>query len=220
MKFLVASFLFLTFSLAQAEPLSPSELSALLERIRGKRAGAPQVQADFSEEKNVRLMNKPITSSGKVWFQAPNKFRREVEGSTPSITVSNGSDLWIYYPKFKSAERYQLGRRSPLEAAIATLNASLNLENVEQNYRISGEKTAEGGYRLMLLPRAGSIRRFVEKFHLELDPALEVKRTEMIQPKGDRIVTTYRNESRAPIPAERFEFVPPAGTEVTTPLGK
>ena len=65
--------------LASADPLSPADLKALLGRIREKRAAAPQMQADFQEEKNVQMLNKPITSSGKVWFQAPNKFRREVE---------------------------------------------------------------------------------------------------------------------------------------------
>ena len=74
----------------RAEPLSPPDLKTLLGRIREKRAAAPQVQADFQEEKNVKMLNKPIVSSGKIWFQSPNKFRREAKGSSPSITVSEG----------------------------------------------------------------------------------------------------------------------------------
>jgi outer membrane lipoprotein-sorting protein len=42
----------------------------------------------------------------------------------------------------------------------------------------------------------------------------------MLLPNGDRIVTTYSNQTRAPIPQSTFEFKPPAGTEVTTPLGQ
>ena len=201
-----------------AEPLAPAELQAVLERIRAKRAAAPQVQADFREEKTVRLMSKPLASTGTVWFQAPNKFRREVKGNSPSVTVSNGRDLWIYYQKFNSAERYQLGKRSPLDAAIATLNASLNLQNVEENYTIAGSKEGRG-YTLELTPRTSSVKRFVQRFVLRLTENLEVDRTEMLQPNGDRIVTSYANESRAAVPAERFEFAPPAGTKVTTPLG-
>jgi outer membrane lipoprotein-sorting protein len=33
-------------------------------------------------------------------------------------------------------------------------------------------------------------------------------------------VTTYQNPTHAAIPASRFEFTPPPGTEVSTPLGK
>jgi outer membrane lipoprotein carrier protein len=216
-------FLLLLLSLCvpalRAEPLSPADLKTLLGRIKEKRAAAPQLQADFQEEKNVKMLSKPIVSSGKIWFQSPNKFRREAKGNSPSITVSDGQQLWIYYPKFKSAEHYSLGRRSPLDAGISAITASLNLENVEATYHISGTKEGDA-FQLQLLPKNPSMKRFLQSFTIRLNADLHVARTEMVQPNGDRIVTTYSNESRAPIPAGTFEFTPPAGTEVTTPLGK
>ena len=203
----------------RAEPLAPNDVKVLLERIRAKQASAPQVQADFQEHKDVHLMNQPISSSGKVWFQKPNKFRREVKGNSPSVTVSDGQQLWIYYPKFHSAEHYSLGKRSPLDAGISAITASLNLENVEATYHISATKEADG-YQLQLLPRNPSMKRFLQTFTIKMNNDFQVVRTEMVQPNGDRILTSYSNESRAPIPASTFEFTPPAGTDVTTPLGK
>jgi outer membrane lipoprotein-sorting protein len=204
---------------AQAEPLTPVDVKALLDRVREKRAAAPQVQADFQEERAVHLMNQPISSSGKVWFRKPDKFRREVNGKSPSVTVSDGEQLWIYYPKFHSAEHYSLGKHSPLDAGIAALTAALNLENVENSYHITASKL-ENGYELQLVPRNPSLKRLFQSFNIQLNSNLQVERTEMVQPKGDHIVTTYRNESRAPIPAATFEFTPPSGTDVTTPLGR
>src|SRR5437763_5309847 len=216
---LLLLFLLLPLRALHAEPLSPADLKSLLGRIKEKRTAAPQVQADFQEEKNVKMLNKPIVSSGKIWFQSPNKFRREAKGSSPSITVTDGQQLWIYYPKFHSAEHYSLGKHSPLEAGINAITASLNLENVEATYHISGTKEADG-FQLQLLPRNPSMKRFLQTFTIRMNNDLQVTRTEMEQPNGDRIVTTYSNESRAQIPASTFEFTPPAGTEVTTPLGK
>jgi chaperone LolA len=218
-KFFLALFLMsLGFGYASAEPLAPNDVKALLARIREKRAGAPQVHADFKEEKTIRMMNKPVTSSGKVWFQAPNKFKREVTGNSPSVTVSDGQTLWIYYPKFQSAERYSLGKHSPLDAGIAALTASLNLEGVEQTYHITG--THEGNaYELDLLPRVPSMKRLLQRFIIRFNEALQVDRTEMQQPNGDRIITIYTNESRTPIDPSTFQFTPPAGTNITTPLG-
>ncbi len=216
---LLVSLLFLAVSGLQAEPLAPPEVKALLERIRAKRSGAPQVQADFREEKTVRLMNKPISSTGKVWFQEPAKFRREVEGNSPSITVSNGRELWIYYPKFKSAEHYSLGKRSPLDAGLAALTAALNLQNVESNYHLQASREGTG-FELQLTPRNPSLKRLLESFTIRMNAELQVQRTVMVQPKGDRVVTEYSNESRAPIEASKFEFTPPTGTDVTTPLGR
>ena len=221
---MISKLLFLSLSLvaaavAQAESLAPSEVKALLDQIRAKRTSAPQVQADFQEEKTVHLMNQPIRSAGKVWFQNPNKFRREVHGNSPSITISDGKELWIYYPKFQSAEHYSLGKHSPLDAGIAALTAALNLENVENSYHITGSKQ-DSGYQLQLAPRNPSLKRLLKTFDIQMTAGLQVQQTEMVQPNGDHIITVYSNESRTPIPAATFEFTPPPGTSVTTPLGR
>lgn len=206
-------------TIAQSAPMSPDDIKSLLGQIRQNRAASPNVQAEFREEKTIRLLNKPVISAGRVWFHAPDKFRREISGSAPSVTVSNGRDLWIYYPNFKSAEHYSLGKRSPVDAALTTINAALNLENVESGFSITGSKI-DNGYELQLVPRAAAMKRLFDKFVLHLNAALFAERTEMLQPNDERVVTTYSNHSRAPIPPATFEFTPPAGTEITNPLGR
>jgi outer membrane lipoprotein carrier protein len=203
----------------KAEPLSPIDVKMLLERIREKRTAAPSMQADFQEQRKIHLLDEPIHSSGKIWFQAPNKFRVERKGNAPSITVSDGQQLWIYYPNFKSAERYSVVKRSPLDAAISAITTALNLENVEHTFRITGEKS-EKGYDLELTPRNPSMKRIFQKLLLHLSSDLFAERTDMLQANGDRIVTTYENAGHAAIPPGQFEFTPPPGTEVSTPLGK
>jgi len=177
------------------------------------------LQADFQEQRMIRLMKNPILSSGKVWFQPPNKFRREVKGNSPSLTVSDGRQLWIYYPNFKSAERYPLGKGSPLDSTVAAINSSLNLEDVENNFQISAAKI-ENGYELRLMPRAAAMKRVFQKLALRINDQLRVESTDMLLPNGDRIVTTYSDQTHGPVPASMFEFTPPAGTEISTPLGR
>ena len=202
-------------SIARTAPLSEADLKNLLAAIRQNRT----TQADFQEQRLIRLMKKPVVSSGTVWFQPPNKFRREVKGNSPSVTVSDGRQLWIYYPNFKSAERYPLGKGSPLDATVAAINSALNLENIEASFNISGTKS-DTGYELPLLPRTGAMKRVFQKLDLRINSEFRVERTDMLLPNGDRIVTTYSKQTRASIPSSTFEFKPPAGTEVTTPLGQ
>jgi len=202
-------------TLAGPGPLSLAEIRNLLAQIRENRI----TQADFQEERFLRLMKKPVVSSGKVWFQPPNKFRREVKGNSPSLTVSDGHQLWIYYPNFKSAERYSLGKRSPLDSAIAAINSALNLEDVENTFTINARKI-DDGYELELTPRTPSMKSVFRKLNLRLNNNLRAERTEMLQLNGDRIVTTYSNQTRAPLPVSTFEFTPTPGTDVTTPLGR
>jgi outer membrane lipoprotein carrier protein len=213
-------FLFLFALLpAHAQTMSPGDIKSLLARIRDQRAASPNMQADFAEQRKIHLLDDPITSSGKVWFQAPNKFRLERKGNSPSVTVSDGALMWIYYPKFKSAERYSLGKRSPLDAAIAAITTALNLQDVENSFHIAAAKTANG-YDLELTPRNPSMKRIFQKLDLRLNNDLFAERTEMIQPNGDRIVTVYTNPAHAVLPESTFEFNPPAGTDISTPLGK
>src|SRR5438270_3635884 len=202
-------------SAAKTAPLAEAELKNLLAGIRQNRS----TQADFQEERVIRLLKKPIVSSGKIWFQPPNKFRREVKGNSPSITVSDGRQLWIYYPNFKSAERYPLGKSSPLDSTVAAINSALNLENIENTFQINATRS-DKGYDLALLPRTASMKRVFQKLDLHIKENLGVERTDMLLPNGDRIVTSYSNQTRAPIPGSTFEFKLPAGTEVTTPLGQ
>src|SRR4029450_8795157 len=212
-------FLFVALTcIANSAPVSETDLKDLLAQVRQNR----NRQADFQEQRVIRLMKKPILSSGKVWFQPPNKFRREVKGNSPSLTVSDGRQLWIYYPNFKSAERYPLGKGSPLDSTVAAINSSLNLENIENTFKIRATKTAppQAGYELTLLPRAPAMKRVFQKLQLRINDQLRVERTDMLLPNGDRIVTTYSNQTRGPVPGSMFEFAPPAGTEVSTPLGK
>jgi len=209
---------FLAFALAsvaKSAPLSESELKNLLAAIRQNRT----TQADFREQRVIRLMKNPVLSLGTVWFEPPNKFRREVKGNSPSVTVSSGRELWIYYPNFKSAERYPLGKGSPLDATVAAINSALNLENIETSFNVTATKT-ENGNELQLLPHTGAMKRVFQKLDLRINNQFRVERTDMLLPNGDRIVTTYSNQTRAAIPASTCEFKPPPGTEVTTPLGQ
>jgi len=202
-------------SVAKSAPLSETELKNLLAAIRENRT----TQADFQEQRVIRLMKNPVLSSGKIWFQPPNKFRREVKGNSPSVTVSDGRELWIYYPNFKSAERYPLGKGSPLDATVAAINSALNLENIETSFNVSATKS-DNGHELALLPRTAAMKRVFQKLDLRINSEFRVERTDMLLPNGDRIVTTYSNQTRAPIPPSTFEFKPPPGTQVTTPLGQ
>jgi outer membrane lipoprotein carrier protein len=213
-KYAIVAVLTLT-SIARTAPLSETDLKNLLAAIRQNRT----TQADFQEERVIRLMKKPVVSSGTVWFQPPNKFRREVKGNSPSVTVSDGRELWIYYPNFKSAERYPLGKGSPLDATVAAINSALNLENIETSFNVSATNS-DTGHELAMLPRTGAMKRVFQKLDLRINNEFRVERTDMLLPNGDRIVTTYSKQTRAPIPPSAFEFKPPTGTEVTTPLGQ
>ncbi len=218
---LLLTSLFLTLAVLPlpAADLSPAEAQTVLRTLEEHRAKSPSLTAEFTEEKTSHLLTKPLVSSGTISFQVPNKFRREVTGKNPSITVSNGQKLWIYYSGFKEAELYTMGQKAYFDDSVAALTAGLNFQNIEKffTYKASRE-SASGPYRIQLTPRSGGLKRMVKELEVWVDEDAKILRTETILPKGDKVVTTYKNQRAASLPASTFDFTPPADAHISQPL--
>jgi chaperone LolA len=205
----------------RAADLTPAETQAVLKALEEHRAKSPSLTADFVEEKTSHLLTKPLVSSGTISFQVPNKFRRDVTGKNPSITVSNGQKLWIYYPGFKEAELYTMGQKAYFDDSVAALTAGLNFQNIDKFFTYKASREGAGApYRFQLTPRSGGLKRMVNELEVWVDEDAKIQRTETILPKGDRVVTTYKNQRPATLPASTFDFTPPADAHVSQPLGK
>jgi len=205
--------------ISSAAELSPTDTAGLLQKLKEHRAKFPSLTADFAEEKTTHLLTKPLVAQGTIAFQTPNKFRRELKGNTPSITVTDGAKLWIYYPSFKTAELYTLGQRQFFDDSIAALTAGLNFERIADYYRYRAFREGEG-YRLALTPKSSGLKRMVKELVVWVDDDFKIQKTEARLPKDDRVATTYRNQRPTPLPASTFEFTPPSGAEISQPLGK
>jgi chaperone LolA len=217
-RFILALSLALTLT-AAAQELTADEQKVLIEKLQSQRTKQPAMTAEFTEQRTTRLVNKPIVSSGTIAFQAPDKFRREVKGSSPSLAVCNGRELWIYYPAFNEAERYTLGQRQIFDDSLAALTAGLNFEGVEKYFRISASKDG-AGYSVSLVPKSSGLKKYITTLEVFIEADGTVKKTDATLPKGDRVVTTYRDAKSAKQSDAKFDFTPPAGVNVTTPLGK
>lgn len=202
-----------------AAELSDADKQAFLGKLAALRSKEPGARADFHEEKQTRLLQKPLISEGSIAFMQPNKFRREIKGANPSLTVSNGSVLWIFYPKFSEAERYTLGQRAIFDDSIAALTAGMNFERLEEFYAV--RIFSEGnGTRLVLTPKKANLKRILQELTVVLDSDYLLVRTELTLPKGDHVETAYTNVRRTSVPASEFEFTPDSSVKVSTPLGK
>ena len=203
---------------AHAQQLSADDEKALLTRLREHRAQFPALTADFTEDRTTHLLNKPIRGTGTIAFHAPGKFRRELKGTSPSLTVSNGTDLWIYYPNFSEAEHYTLGKKQFFDDSLAALTAGLNFQDVEKFFRVSPAREGTG-WRIVLTPKSAGVRRLLTTLTVWLNADAVVEKTDAALPKGDRIVTTYRNVRAHKTVEAKFDFTPPAAAHIRTPLG-
>ncbi len=205
-------------SLYSAE-LSAPERTELLNKLQAIHTKNPTFQADFKEEKITRLLKNPLVSEGTISFESPNKFRREIKGKNPSLTVTNGKKLWIYYPNFKELELYTLGQRSFFDESLSALTAGLNFQQIDQFYNVKAFRDGDE-LRLRLAPKRSNLKRLVQQLTITMDAKLTVQKTEIIFAKGDRLTSSYKNQQRPSIPDSTFEFAPPEGVHVTQPMGE
>jgi outer membrane lipoprotein-sorting protein len=203
---------------ARAQQLTADDEKALLARLREQRAQFPALTADFTEERTTHLLKKPIRSTGTIAFHAPNKFRRDLRGQSPSLTVCNGTDLWIFYPAFKEAEHYTLGRKQLFDDSLAALTAGLNFQDVDRFFRVAPVREGTG-YRILLTPKSGGLRRLLTKLTVWMNADAVIEKSDAELPKGDRISTAYRNVRMLKNVEAKFDFTPPSDAHVSTPLG-
>ncbi|HWB60529.1 MAG TPA: outer membrane lipoprotein carrier protein LolA [Chthoniobacteraceae bacterium] len=205
---------------AKAADMPAADVAALLKHLQELRDKLPAATAEFTEEKTSRLLVKPLSSEGKVSYEAPDKFRREVTGSNPSLNVSDGKTMWAYFPNFNEAEKFDIGQRKALNDSLSALMAGLNFEHIEEYYNFHVIKEAQG-YQFQLSPKRPDLKRVVDHVFVWMDNDYLVQKVELFQQNGDHVVTTYKNVHRlASLPAGTFEFTPPAGAHVSYPLGK
>ena len=206
-------------TVARAQQLSADDEKALLAKLRDQRAQFPALTADFTEDRTTHLLNKPIRGSGTIAFHAPGKFRREIKGASPSLTVCNGAELWIFYANFNEAEHYTLGRKQFFDDSLAALTAGLNFQDVDKFFRIA--PTREGtGYRILLTPKSSGLRRILTSLTVWMNADAIIEKTDATLPKGDRILTTYRNVRALKTVDAKFDFTPPSSAHVSTPLSE
>ncbi|MCD6010488.1 MAG: outer rane lipoprotein carrier protein LolA [Flavipsychrobacter sp.] len=55
--------------------------------------GTQSIQCDFTQDKNLSMMDDKIVSTGKFWFKRENKVRMEYQKPTYYLLVINGNDV-------------------------------------------------------------------------------------------------------------------------------
>ena len=215
---LILSLLLAIAPLAGAATMTPSDIDQLVQKLQALHNTQPSLQANFREERHLAMLKDPVVNEGKVWFTLPDKIRREIGGKTPSTTVTDGKKVSIYYPNYQQVEVYDLEKRPIIKDTMRALTAGLNFREVATYYAIEGSKNGSQ-YQLTLTPKTASVRKLVKTVNLTIDENLTPVRV-VIQDNKDQVFTeTYTNVRRDTLPASTFEFSPPPGTKVSTPLG-
>ena len=148
----------------------------------GRMAGMKSVEATFVQQRYLRTLRKPLTTSGHLWLQYPKNFRWELGDPPSTIAIRNQDTLMVLEPKKKRAQRFSLVTKegkdsSPVPASIRSVSRSFprSMKELEEHFNILGLEKNGKVYDLTLKPKDKSLsfamRRVVffidaEKYHL------------------------------------------------------
>jgi len=212
----------IAFAVAIARPamaVDPAtDIKAIASAVDARYNHLKTLQAEFSEIYRGAGMER--TESGTLWLKKPGKMRWEYRSPTEKLFVSDGRDAWFYVPSDRQARKTAAKKLEDLRSPLAFLLGKTKLEKELQGLSLAADMPPlqAGDIVLRGVPQALADR--VSEILLEVTQDHQISR--IIIQEVDGSATEYRfNQQKEGVALgdAKFEFKPPAGTEIVEGLG-
>lgn len=158
------------------------DIEQLMHSLAQTRSG----HARFVETKSIAMLDKPVESSGELFYSAPDHLEKRTLKPKPELMTVDGDTLLI--ERGRQKHRLQLRAYPELAAFIDSIRGTLagDRKALERNYRLSLEGSA-AQWTLQLLPTDEKMRAVVTRILIagEHDTVLSIAIT---QADGDNSV--------------------------------
>jgi outer membrane lipoprotein carrier protein len=171
------------------------------------------LEAEFTEVYRGSGMER--TETGTLWLKKPGKMRWEYRSPREKLFVSDGKDAWFYVPEDRQARKTQSKKLEDIRSPLAFLLGKTKLEKELRGLSLAPDIPPLAPENVVLrgVPRALADR--VGEVLVEITPDHKIAR--IVIQEVDGAVTEYRfgeMKEDVAIGDSRFEFKPPAGTEI------
>jgi outer membrane lipoprotein-sorting protein len=224
---LVAAVLVHTTARADDPGAAPAGVDATfwkqLVAIDARGAAVKDLTADFTQEKTMPLMKKPLVSAGTIKIK-DNAALWHTTRPAPTVMRIDAKELRMYYPEQKAMEVYAVDQRmGPLAASpfprLALLKPHFSFERIPaRELQADADDAKLVGVKMR--PINADLRKHIDEVSvlLEVDTGL-ARRARTVDPDGDKIVLTFSNmKPNAGLTERDVELNVPAGVTVTRPL--
>jgi outer membrane lipoprotein-sorting protein len=209
---------------ARAAAQSTWTLNDILKQIDRGAKEFKTLTADVERTKVTVVVNDHSTESGQIRLRRDSKMRIDLTSPDARTILRTGDKLYIYTPKIRSVEEYDLGQHRALLDQFILLGFGTSAENLRKSYTMSvdGEEAlgSQKTVRLQLTPKDSEVRKEISRIDLWLDEATwsPVQQKFYETGSGDYFTVRYTNVTRnVPIPDSRFRQNWPAGVTRVKP---
>jgi outer membrane lipoprotein carrier protein len=201
------SALLLTTAPLSAQNFTPvKDVTALKKKLQETSASIKTIACDFTQEKFLSVLEAPVVSNGKFYYQAEDKVRWEIITPDPYLVIINGAKITI---RDQSKTRSYDTRTNRMfarinEVMMASVKGSLGnqADKYEEHYLESSS-----AYKLRLIPKDKSAKKYLSEINVFFDKtSYDVTGLSMLEPNGDHTDMHFLHKSlNATLPVGVFE---------------
>jgi outer membrane lipoprotein-sorting protein len=148
------------------------------------------------------IVNDRSTEAGQIEVRRDGKMRIDLTSPDQKTILRDGDHIYVYTPKIRRVEEYDLGKHRDLIDQLLLLGFSTSGESLKKSYVITlqGEEALEGQrvVRLELTPHSDDVRKQISKIDLWLNEASWVPAQQRFYEtgSGDYSIIRYLNVAR------------------------
>jgi outer membrane lipoprotein-sorting protein len=146
-------------------PLNAAEPATALDKFLSAQTNLQSWSADLTQIRRLKTLIQPLTSTGRVWFVAPNKFRWEIGSPAQTIAVRGADEMLVIYPRLKRVEKYPLRGEAmgQWKDTLALLEAGFprNRADIDQRFKIISVMPSNDVFNAILQPKSAAARRMM-----------------------------------------------------------
>ena len=204
---------------------SKPTLENVLSMMDNAGKGFKTLTASIEHIKYTAVVKDTSTETGKIWVRKDSKMRIDFEKPDPRTIIRDGDHLYIYTPKIKRVEEYNIGQHRDVVDQYLALGFGSQSENLKKNFQISllNEDSLDGKKMavLELVPRTDEVKKQISKIQIWVDEAswLPVQQKFFETDSGDYFISRYTSVlENLKIGDGKFKPDWPKGTKVEKPL--
>jgi outer membrane lipoprotein-sorting protein len=186
--------------------------AAVLATMDKAAADFRSLNADLENTKYTDVVKDTSVEKGHIYVRKDSKMRIEITDPDPRTILRVGDSLFVYTPKIKRVEEFDLGKNRAMVDQYVLLGFGTRSEALQKSYdvKLTGEEQLDGKktYLLELTPKSDDVKHQLTKIQMWIDSAswLPVQQKFFETAPGDYIQFHYTNMMKnLKIPDSRFK---------------
>ncbi len=199
-------------------------VDSVLHQLDHEAKGFHSLTAGIEQTKVTVAVNDKSTEIGQIFVRRDEKMRIEFTQPDARTILRTGNDLFLYNPKIKRVEEYDLGKHRDLVDQFVLLGFGTSGSELQKGYLVAllGEETLDNHpvVKLELTPKSEEVRNQINKVHIWIDEStwLAAQQQFFETGSGDYFIIHYTNVVKNPtLSDEKFKPRWPRGVTRVKP---